>query len=355
MEIAPLKMTDPWSSRVRQDSRANSVMLREVPTEVAVDMSRAEILHHSEQLNFRPYLHLQGQIQEFAPDVELPFGVTKLPFRQGTGPQLDAFYEFTDAQLADLVVKGYFTEDFAVPEQMEQIVWDLPAKADYLMVFPEYADQSPIVFVGVHDQNDLTLTEASSDYDLHTYFPNYSAQREVGVEEQIESAKQTQAQRARGDVQDLFADIDLEVPEFRDEDAAALAPGQDEDVPSSVFDQLLVKAREERELLEQQHYQDQLNDPDSAESLYASRIAPAVEQALAPAAEQVLLDAISEPEHTEDQQQEGFLDFLGEEAEQELGPDPISTENPGAKAREQAARRTEKLDSQGDQDRELGG
>lgn len=254
MDVAPLTMNDPWAHRAQNDPKVNAQMLRGVPSEIAVDMSSIEIYHHGPELNYRPYLHLAGGIDEVTPGVMLPFGVKRLPFKEGSSPAFDAFYEFTDAQLADLVEKGYFTEDFKVPEELEQAVWDLPAKADFLVVAPEHSTDVPLIFVGVHDSREMTMTEASSEYDLHNFFPNYIADKELGAEEVIQRREAEEAKTRSDEIKDLFADVEFEEPVDRsrtsrddifemDEAEAPGTPGVQPQVPQDVFGKLIGEAR----------------------------------------------------------------------------------------------------------------
>lgn len=276
MEIAPLRMDDPASVRFKYSSSTDAQMMREVPTEIAVAMERVEILHHGEERNYRPYLHLTGKIEEIMPEVELPYGASKLPFKPGTGPRMDAFYEFTDAQLAELVAKGYFTEDFEVPAQMSQITWDLPGKADYLVVAPEHMEDLPVVFVGVHDRSALTLTEASSEYDLHNYFPDYSK-----PEEQFEAEVEFQkAAEYQGQLRDLFADEQFDVPDVAETERVQPVAQQQERLDDSSFEKLLADVDEHHKAVEEELAADELADDTSPLATYRNQIRPKVDEAV---------------------------------------------------------------------------
>lgn len=291
MKIAPLKMTDPWYSRVTNDGRADAQMLRGVPCDVLVQMDMIEIGHHGSELNYRPYLHLKGQLTEVHPDVELPYGITELPFRASAGGTKDSFYEFTDDQLSELAAKGYFTERFRVPEAMVGITWELPSKADFLVVAPASMDDPPLVFVGLHDQNTQVLHEADSGYRLADHFPDYSveAPTQERAQEKIHGA------RTRGDqINDLFFGEDLPEGPDRYETTAPDRSGQEDElsaVPSGVFDRLMLELRAEREREEAARTAGVDYDPRSPEALWRDGVAPGVADVLSPGAEAVIEDA----------------------------------------------------------------
>lgn len=252
MEVAPLPMTDPWSDRIQRDPKIDAQMLRGVPSDIAVNMSMVEILHHGEKLNFRPYLHLQGRIDEVIPEVKLPYGVDKLPFKEDSGPSFDAFYEFSDDQLSDLVTKGYFTDKFKVPSDMSQTTWDLPGKADYLLVYPGTAAEPPLVFVGVQDRSEMTMTQASSEYDLHEYFPSYLNDRELPTENVIQKEDAQVAMQRSSELSDLFEGHEFEAPNelHFDEDFSSTENSlgtEEPEVPQGVFETLVGQARNEQE------------------------------------------------------------------------------------------------------------
>lgn len=312
MELAPLMMDDPWSARVLRDRTGNAQMLRGVPSEIAVAMEKVDVLHHGEEQNFRPYLRLQGRVEEIEPDVELPFGIAKLPFQQGGGPRLNAFYEFNDGQLSDLVAKGYFSEDFRVPEQMEQIIWDLPGTADYLIKYPEYAHEVPVVFVGIHDQSTLQLTQASSDYDLHNYFPDYSR-----TEEQFEAAVQAEhaaeAEQYTGVMYDLFADEEFETSSVHHRvHQPSIPETEQQTMPQGAFERLVAQSEAEQEAFEEQVAAEAAEDPDSLLSQYQQKVAPKVSSALSAEAQEQLREALEETD----------IEFEID-SEPELGPAPV--------------------------------
>ncbi len=319
MKIAPLRITDPWFHRLARHGKADVQTLRAVPCDIAVRMETVSILHHGIDQNYRPYLHLRGQLVQVQPDVELPYGITELPFSRGSEPVVDAFYEFDSDQLTELVRKGYFGSRFRVPESMTGIVWELPAEADFLVVAPESTTQPPVVFVGVRHQNSAVLTEEISGYDLAEYFPHYSSESSVQASIGSERPVPTHS----GMIRDLFADEEFEDVEYRRptgparRDAALSRSGQ---APEGVFDRLMNEVETRRRAEEGTKKPGVDYDPNAPEGVLRERIAPGVEQALSSRAEEALADALERSTgHTRATASEtGFLD-LEEEAEGPAG------------------------------------
>lgn len=292
MKIAPLKVSDPWYSRVLSDGRVETESLRGVPIESTVEMELVELLHGDAGENYRPYLHLRGELTQAVPAVELPYGVSELALRRGSGLEVDAFYDFSPRQLAELVEKGYFTDQFRVPEEMSGIPWELPGAADFLVVAPEFSDQPPLVFMHLHEQNALELDEENSGYDLAAYFPEYRPQSQV----QVEAAQATQAPAYGGSGLDVFSDVEFETtPQRPLTPSPAVTSGTEANpealpvVPSGIFERLMseidarrvpepvatVNAEAEPEVPEIEEIV-----PGSPAELYFARVSPGVDRVL---------------------------------------------------------------------------
>ena len=284
MKIAPLKVSDPWYGRIVNDESIASDSLSGVPIESTVEMELVELLHGGPEANYRPYLHLRGELTEAKPAVELPYGVSELALRQGAGLTVDAFYDFNQQQLADLVNKGYFTEAFQVPEQMSGIPWTLPGHADFLIVAPELSNEPPLVFMNVQDQNSLELNELNSGYELSGYFPDYSD------EVQAQAPEVSSAEREHGGSGlDVFEDLSFEEPSIAV--PAPVTPNEDTIdgfravVPDGVFSRLVseIEARQPAPV-ERQAEEETVQPgvvPGSATDVYLSRVAPGVDSVLA--------------------------------------------------------------------------
>lgn len=340
MKISPLKISDPWFGRVQADSQVQVESLRAVPVENNVEVELVELLHGSAEENYRPYLHLRGELTEAIPEVELPYGITELVLRRGSGLRVDAFYDFNAPQLSDLVSKGYFTSSFKVPDDMSGIPWTLPGKADFTIVAPEFEDQPPLVFMALHDQSELALDETNSGYDLAEYFPDYSTQTEPTVA--LSGTEAEAAPERTGSGRDMFSDDVLEAPraaapiryleEVADEDRPRTA------VPDGIFRRLIdeIEARtpapEATAAVDEQAEAEPAIEPGSPVDVYLSRVAPGVEQALSGAAaetaaetpaEQVLGAGEPTTADPHSASEGGFL-HVPDEEEVDLAPAPVS-------------------------------
>ncbi|MFF2053875.1 hypothetical protein ACFVU2_19880 [Leifsonia sp. NPDC058194] len=306
MKIAPLKVSDPWFGRIANNEQIHSDSLTGVPIESTVEMELVELLHYGPEANYRPYLHLRGELTEARPAVELPYGVSELTYRRGAGLPVDAFYDFNHKQLAALVSKGYFSEAFRVPAEMSGIPWTLPGKADFLVVAPELSDEPPVVFMNVHDQTALELDEANSGYELSEYFPDFTAEPEAG---EASAEAVAAALENPGASLDVFSDMSFE--EHRQPATAAIAVEAAEAeqraiVPAGVFSRLVseivAKQPVEPEIVDET--EEEAIVPGSAADVYLSRVEPGVDHVLSSdfAAEaqeaeaETVLDETIEPE-----------------------------------------------------------
>ncbi|MCM2392699.1 hypothetical protein [Streptomyces albipurpureus] len=176
MRTAGLTMNDAWAHRVLRERGVETYRLEGVTAELGVMVESIELRHRSKEENYRPYLHMTGELRSVTPAKALPLGISQVTYSLGQGEKVDAFYEFDDQQLAVLVSKGYFTSGFAVPEQVTGIEWELPATADMLVLAPSGAQtegDAPVVFTQVHRIGGLEIDLESSGYDLAGYFADH--------------------------------------------------------------------------------------------------------------------------------------------------------------------------------------
>lgn len=332
MKIAPLKASDPWYRRIVGNEQVHTDALSAVPIESTVEMELVELLHGGPEENYRPYLHLRGELTEAKPAVELPYGVSELAMRRGSGLTVDAFYDFTQEQLNDLVSKGYFTAAFRVPDEMSGIPWTLPGKADFLVVAPDLSDEPPLVFMNVHHQTGMEFDESNSGYQLAAYFPDYSAE----AQELIVNDLDTVGPERGGSGLDVFDDVELPAPDMFAEPVDGDVESVRSQVPDGVFSRLVseIQAQEpEQEIEPDSADEDAEASHGSAWDVYMSRISPGVEQVLAgrAATEQTietasgsdydLETAIASSTEQAQASADAFLDVLGDEqAEPELTP-----------------------------------
>lgn len=318
MKIAALKMTDPWASRVAADAQIESDALDAVPVETFVEMELVELLHGEVGENYRPYLHLRGELVEVKPSVDLPYGVTELSMTRGGGTTIDVFYDFNQDQLASLVSKGYFSSAFTVPTEMTAITWPLPAKADFLIVPPADFDQPPLVFMTVRDQSEMALTESTSGHELSQYFADVSSE----VDAQREAAEPVDIVPQRGaESLDVFSDVVFE--EHRAFDDLGEGRSLDHDsaratVPDGIFSRLISEIEGQEEPAVEQVEDEPAPSHSSAWDIYLSRVAPGVDHVLS-------------GEHLADQDLTASASELvqGDDAAQDSSGDQAYGEHPG--------------------------
>lgn len=331
MKVAGIRMTDPWASRVLRSKGVETQLVSGVPVETVVQMERVAIEHHGPEKNYRPLLHLTGELGAIRPSEPLPHGVQEVTFRSGLGPTVDAFYEFDDAQLGQLVAKGYFTEGFEAPSSMAGIPWELPTTIDALVLSPEHEGDTPVVFVTVHGQTELALDIENSGYDLAEYFENRLAP-EAGQELDLEGAQRTVPTRS-GEIQDLFAADDFGLPGAGIPGTAAQQSSGDYPVVrASIFEDLLAELGDQ--MLSAPAADDEAGEPeapaepeaDDAEAIYLERIVPGVARALAlpaeaaPQAQARVAEAVPAATAVTAEAPSGLLDLYTEEEDLDAVP-----------------------------------
>ena len=292
MKVAGMKMTNPWASRVLRNRGVAWERVTDAPVETVVVMESVTFEHHGPGKNYRPLLHLTGELRSIRPAESLPHGIDEITFRAGLAPTVDAFYEFDDAQLAELVGKGYFTEGFEPPaDRMSGIPWELPTTIDALILAPEDEEDTPVVFVTIHGQTGLALDAKNSGYDLAVYFEN---QLDAETENERVAAVATQeSPTLTGGVKDIFAEEDfLAHDATRFAGSFAESPEAAGDFPTvraSIFDDLMSEFKEvlpvtESEPAEPAAEAEVAPEPepevDPLDSIYRDRIAPGVAKAL---------------------------------------------------------------------------
>lgn len=334
MKVAGIKMTDPWASRVLRSRGVKTQLVTGAPVETVVQMERVSIEHHGSEKNYRPLLHLTGELASILPAEGLPHGVQEVTFRSGLGPIVDAYYEFDDVQLAQLVAKGYFTEGFEPPAGMAGTTWELPTTIDALILAPEQEGDTPVVFVTIHGQTDLALDLENSGYDLAEYFENHltpGAQQERSLDEGPGLAPVRS-----GAINDLFAADEFQVPEgaARFSDLTATS-GEYPVVRASIFEDLMAEFSDKLPALATDgNAAESEADPEpeeqapaaaevDADAIYRERIEPGVAKALslaaesAPEADELETETAGKATHTPEST---ALDLFDEEDELDVVP-----------------------------------
>ncbi|MFI1408701.1 hypothetical protein ACH4Y0_01990 [Streptomyces sp. NPDC020707] len=277
MRTAGLTMNDVWAHRVLRERGVETYRLEGVTAELGVMVASLDLKHRGKEENYRPYLHMTGELRSVTPAKALPFGISQVTYSPGQGEKVDAFYEFDDQQLVMLASKGYFTSGFAVPEQVTGIEWELPATADMLVLAPSGAQtegDAPVVFTRIHDIGGLEIDLESSGYDLAGYFADHSKDGVLRAEAVVD----THGPKARSDtINSLFTEDELGlVTEVKQvvgspvPEAAPVADGM-----SARLQQIEAEIAAERE----QYQTDRASTEGTTENLYRERVAGALHPA----------------------------------------------------------------------------
>lgn len=174
--VTGMKRSDRWAQHVLS---MRGVESREVKGEadIKVLVDTLYFTNHGARSNYRPVLHVRGRLVGLVPygSPEIAYGVTEVDFDQmdGGAATVDAFYEFTDEQLVDLVQKGFFNEGFEPPNDLLNQIWMLPAHYEGVVIAPRNEQEAPLAFIDVIDRDGLVVDAVTSGLDLADYFPNY--------------------------------------------------------------------------------------------------------------------------------------------------------------------------------------
>ncbi|WP_327357878.1 hypothetical protein [Streptomyces sp. NBC_01304] len=275
MRTAGLTMNDVWAHRVLRERGVETYRLEGVAAELGVMVESLDLKHRGKEENYRPYLHMTGELRSVTPAAALPFGISQVTYSPGQGEKVDAFYEFDDQQLVVLAGKGYFTSGFTVPEQITGIEWELPATADMLVLAPSGARTEgdvPVVFTQIHGIGGLEIDIESSGYDLAGYFADHSKDGASRAEAVVD----VRGLKARADaINSLFTEDELgldteaqQVVAVPAPDAAPVADGM-----SARLRQIEADIAAERE----QYQSERASTEGTTENLYKQRVAPALQ------------------------------------------------------------------------------
>ncbi|MBD0673912.1 hypothetical protein BU198_25155 [Streptomyces sp. CBMA156] len=251
--------------------------LEGVIAELGVMVESLELVHRGKEENYRPYLHMTGELRSVTPAKALPFGISQVTYSPGQGEKVDAFYEFDNQQLSALVSKGYFASGFAVPEQVTGIEWELPATADMLVLAPsgtQTEGDAPVVFTQVRGIGGLEIDLESSGYDLADYFADHSKN---GVP-LIETVVDARGLKARSDaINSLFTVDELGLDTDVEQIVRAPAPKTAPVVGgmSARLQQVEAEIAAERE----QHQTERASTEGTTENLYRERVAAPLRRA----------------------------------------------------------------------------
>lgn len=134
----------------------------------------------------RPYLHIVGKCIGLRGD--LGDGVHGLAFNDENALDVDIFYEFSDKEISELVLKGLYHKGFKVPEIMtrEDITINVPLACDLVTILPAHENDVPIVFADIKHRNSLVLNLQNSGYRFADYFEQVQLQPVEDKEEYID-------------------------------------------------------------------------------------------------------------------------------------------------------------------------
>lgn len=273
MRTAGLMMNDVWADRVVREHGVQTHRYEGLEAEIGVLVDTVDLRHRGPDENFRPYLHLTGELRSVTPHDGLPYGISQVTYSAGRGEKVDAFYEFDDQQMVALARKGYFNSVFSVPEdRLTGVEWELPARMDALVLAPADEQDAPVIFVRVHDIGNLEVGLESSQYDLTDYFDDVS-KNGIGREEKVVDAR---GLKARSDaINSLFDQDELGLDLL--EQAERIQPGPvDEPVGGMAAGvraiEADIEAQREQFVAEREHAEG------TPEKLYRDRVAAALEQ-----------------------------------------------------------------------------
>jgi hypothetical protein len=264
MRTAGLTMNNTWAHRVLREPDAPVQKFEGAEADLQVYVEGAEILHRGPDQNYRPYLHLTGELLSVKLLEPLPYDIDEVSYTLGKSDRVDMFYEFDEEQLVALTSSGYFRKGFTVPSDLTGIDWDVPGRVDALMLLPDAQneDSSPVVFVKVHELGSLEITQDTSGYDLAEIFAQRSATLEKETPEEIlESEKAPERTEA---IESLFTDEELALHELATEAQRLQARTRTEHEQTTVRSEISARVAEiiaELEVIEKRmSEEDQVDD-----------------------------------------------------------------------------------------------
>lgn len=185
----------------RSDSMTARSILRTLPesainamdtsVEGNVYIAEAFIAYHSREEKYRPYLQLQGHINSISGDMgdiqRIIFNDDDTIINPRLAPQVSFEYELSNDELADLSKKGLFDSDFEVPDLFQGTILQLPLDCRINHIQPITESDSPILFVDVKNQFNISTNALASGYADETEYNNgkviglsaYFAEKEV--------------------------------------------------------------------------------------------------------------------------------------------------------------------------------
>ena len=189
----------------------------------------------------RPYLHIVGKCIGLRG--ELGDGVHGLVFNDENALDVDIFYEFSDKEISELVLKGLYHKGFKVPEIMtrEDITINVPLACDLVTVLPAHENDLPIVFADIKHRNSLVLNLQNSGYRFADYFEQVQLQPVEDKEEYIDEREFNEIETP---------EHEDEIPEVVDEPEVEVEPEPEEVELEGVYERIMTKGLAEKEAAE---------------------------------------------------------------------------------------------------------
>lgn len=172
MKLPMQNLTSIFAANINNMDSGEVDSLNNVPMSAVINTDTAFLAFRSpwdRDYPNRPYLHILGSLQQL--NGTLPYNISSIYTERNT-TRVDAYYEFTNNQLSELVKKGLYERGFEVPEQIKESQLEVDVNCDLKIVKPD-PDKNidfPIVFAQVNNLRNLQLNQENSGYDLAEYF-----------------------------------------------------------------------------------------------------------------------------------------------------------------------------------------
>lgn len=189
----------------------------------------------------RPYLHIVGKCIGLRG--ELGDGVHGLAFNDENALDVDIFYEFSDKEISELVLKGLYHKGFKVPEIMtrEDITINVPLACDLVTILPAHENDLPIVFADIKHRNSLVLNLQNSGYRFADYFEQVQLQPVEDKEEYIDEREFNEIETP---------EHEDEIPEVVDEPEVEVEPEPEEVELEGEYERIMSDGLAEKEAAE---------------------------------------------------------------------------------------------------------
>lgn len=189
----------------------------------------------------RPYLHIVGKCIGLRG--ELGDGVHGLAFNDENALDVDIFYEFSDKEISELVLKGLYHKGFKVPEIMtrEDITINVPLACDLVTILPAHENDLPIIFADIKHRNSLVLNLQNSGYRFADYFEQVQLQPVEDKEEYIDEREFNEIETP---------EHEDEIPEVVNEPEVEVEPEPEEVELEGEYERIMTEGLAEKEAAE---------------------------------------------------------------------------------------------------------